>query len=36
MVDKRLEDNEEPTVPFSGLCIGGMLQPASSNHLIVS
>lgn len=30
MVDQGLEDNEEPTIPFSGLCVRGMLQAASN------
>lgn len=34
MVDKGLEDNEEPTVPFSELWIGGCLnQQAAATRL---
>lgn len=33
MVDKTLEDNEEPTIPFSGLWVRGMLKPANNSHL---
>lgn len=34
MVDQGLEDNEELTIPFSELCVQGMLKAASNSCLI--